>query len=208
MPNRRQEAQDCLILGHANPAEDSHSKEHGFHSNADHHISVWCWKQQPKWQVPVVLASFWLWGFLDRKISARYAAQYKPAPIQPNPKLTPSRDVSVLSCVLDPPANFSQQRAPSPATGPPNRNSTPPPNSGGPYSVRRFSYRASLLQRDDFYDQFMNDIWHGPFGQKTRLDSGDDTFSSRWVLKHGYTNAVQQMTATDVFRVPKRSGRA
>jgi hypothetical protein len=52
------------------------------------------------------------------------------------------------------------------------------------------------------------DIWHGPFGGRTRLDAGEDTFISRWVVRKGYNNSLQAMPETDALRVPKKTGRA
>lgn len=39
--------------------------------------------------------------------------------------------------------------------------------------------RADIVQDSEFIDACLHDVWHGPFGH-TRLDTGDDTFTSRW----------------------------
>lgn len=67
--------------------------------------------------------------------------------------------------------------------------------------------RADIVQDSEFIDAFLHDVWHGPFGH-TRLDTGDDTFTSRWVTAQGYVHVPQAMPETDVTRVPKRSVRA
>ncbi|KAK1756719.1 hypothetical protein QBC47DRAFT_341437 [Echria macrotheca] len=278
---------------------------------------------------PAILLAFWLWGYIDSKISARYSAQYKPYPIRQNPTYTPSRDVSVVSCMLNPEPLFISRLAswlrndPSevvlstraafvgkvqaaldscdfdtskvrivvapdslpgfrgqmvtglraarcpiiakvdghilwgdeylvhmlasfedPSVGAsggamtvfiaPERQN---PESVTPaevaatkmlfgaarccktdiFAAARFRwiiaggsvlYRAALVTSDAFVAGFMNDIWHSPFGRRTRLDTGDDTFISRWIARQGYINAAQQLPATDVSRVPKRSAHA
>lgn len=67
--------------------------------------------------------------------------------------------------------------------------------------------RTDIVQDADFIAAFLHDVWHGPFG-RTRLDTGDDTFTSRWVTAKRYVHVPQAMPETDVTRVPKRSVRA
>lgn len=277
---------------------------------------------------PAILVGFWIWGLIDRKISAKHASQYRPVPIAANPTFTPSRDVTVLCCTLAPeptflaclqswldnnplevllvtraahlsaveasltsgPYDISKVRilvAPDtlpgfrgqlthglrhcqgaliakvdghirwgptylphmvasfedPSVGasggdmgifidPARQN----PDSITPwevaaaknlfagrttkydvYAATKFRwiiaggsvlYRAEIVTSDEFQRAFLNDVWHRLWGGETRLDSGDDTFISRWVARKGYANAVQQMPETMVLRVPKRTGAA
>ncbi|KAK0753716.1 hypothetical protein B0T18DRAFT_484379 [Schizothecium vesticola] len=67
--------------------------------------------------------------------------------------------------------------------------------------------RTEIVHCADFLDAFLHDVWHGPFG-RTRLDTGDDTFTSRRLTAHGYIHVPQAMPETDVTRMPKRSVRA
>lgn len=69
-------------------------------------------------------------------------------------------------------------------------------------------YRTSIVTSEEFLYAFLNDVWHGPFGGRTRLDAGEDTFISRWMSGKGYINAWQAMPQTDVLRVPKQTFRA
>jgi hypothetical protein len=46
-------------------------------------------------------------------------------------------------------------------------------------------YRAEILQNKDFLHAFTNDYWRGK-----KLDVGDDTFISRWLLKHGKSQVL------------------
>ncbi|KAK3345904.1 hypothetical protein B0T25DRAFT_520442 [Lasiosphaeria hispida] len=39
--------------------------------------------------------------------------------------------------------------------------------------------RTAPVQRPAFTQAFLYDVWYGPFGRHTRLDTGDDTFLSR-----------------------------
>ncbi|KAK4447846.1 nucleotide-diphospho-sugar transferase [Podospora aff. communis PSN243] len=67
-------------------------------------------------------------------------------------------------------------------------------------------YRACLYQSSEFEDEFLNDYWHnfcGLFGGRTRLDSGEDNFISRWAVRKGFVCASQTLPETTVTRVPK-----
>ena len=287
---------------------------------------------------PAILVGFWLWGLVDRRISAQHASQYRPVPLSANPTFTPSRHVSVLCCTLNPEPTFltclrswlenhpleillvtraahlsavqtvlascpsdmdtsiirilvvpdgdtlpgfrgqlthgirhcrgsliakvdghvrwnpsyllhmvaSFEDSSVGASGgdmgifiDPSRQNpkdiTPwevaaAKNLFGArttkydvYAATKFRwiiaggsvlYRAEIAQSEEFQRAFLNDIWHTPrwlrlWGDgKTRLDSGDDTFISRWVARQGFVNAVQQLPETKVLRVPKRTGAA
>jgi hypothetical protein len=41
-------------------------------------------------------------GLIDNKITDYYESIYKPEPIMEDPKFIPSRDVSLILCMLDP----------------------------------------------------------------------------------------------------------
>lgn len=89
------------------------------------------------------------------------------------------------------------------------------PAAEGMYALTKFRWvlpggtimgRASIWRDPEFQHGFMNDIWHKPFGGTVRLDSGDDTFISRWTAAHGYVCASQTMPETLITRVPKSNG--
>ena len=54
-------------------------------------------------------------------------------------------------------------------------------------SGRTAAYRASILKDQSFLQSFTNDMWRG----KYRLDSGDDTFITRWLYSHGWGVQIQ-----------------
>lgn len=54
-------------------------------------------------------------------------------------------------------------------------------------SGRTAAYRACILKEPDFVDAFVNDYWIG----KYRLNSGDDKFLTRWLVKEGWSMYVQ-----------------
>ncbi|ORY59757.1 uncharacterized protein BCR38DRAFT_412751 [Pseudomassariella vexata] len=54
-----------------------------------------------------ILASFWLWGRLDRQIASTAHASYQPVPLSNNPSYKPNKDVSIITCALDPPSAFT-----------------------------------------------------------------------------------------------------
>lgn len=276
---------------------------------------------------PTVLAAFWVWGLLDKRVSDEYTSLYKPIPIPDKPTFT-THNVSVITPVLNPEPSFLQclegylandpleilvitrppyhqkvietinkawfstkkihiilandnmpgmrgqmatgfLQARGPIIAKVDSHIMWPPHylahllacfedahvgtAGGAFSTRieanrqnpssitpaevaatralhgRFrttkvdafvahrwrwivcgaSYlvRTDIVQDADFIDEFLDDVWHGPFGS-TRLDTGDDTFTSRWVTTQGYVHVPQAMPETDVTRVPKRSVRA
>ncbi|KAI9054622.1 hypothetical protein LZ554_001775 [Drepanopeziza brunnea f. sp. 'monogermtubi'] len=62
-------------------------------------------------------------------------------------------------------------------------------------------YRASVLQTPEFAHAYLNDYWRG-----VKLDVGEDTFISRWILKQDLIIAIQWMNETDVTRTVKRTG--
>lgn len=54
-------------------------------------------------------------------------------------------------------------------------------------SGRTAAYRASILKDKSFLQSFTNDMWRGKF----RLDSGDDTFITRWLYSQGWGVQIQ-----------------
>lgn len=60
-------------------------------------------------------------------------------------------------------------------------------------------WRADILNTKECMDAFLNDRWMG----KYRLDVGDDTFITRWVIAHGYYVAFQAMPETVIERAAK-----
>ncbi|KAE9366737.1 glycosyltransferase family 2 protein [Stipitochalara longipes BDJ] len=62
-------------------------------------------------------------------------------------------------------------------------------------------YRAHILKDPEFAKSFLNDFWNG-----MRLDVGNDTFISRWLLKHGWVIAIQWTKETRVWRTVKQTG--
>ena len=54
-------------------------------------------------------------------------------------------------------------------------------------SGRTAAYRASILRNKSFVRHFTNDLWRG----KYLLDSGDDTFITRWLFSHGWGIQIQ-----------------
>lgn len=54
-------------------------------------------------------------------------------------------------------------------------------------SGRTAAYRASILKDEAFVRQFTHDIWRG----QQLLDSGDDTFITRWLYSHGWRARIQ-----------------
>ena len=54
-------------------------------------------------------------------------------------------------------------------------------------SGRTAAYRASILKNKSFLQSFTNDLWRG----KYRLDSGDDTFITRWLYSQGWGIKIQ-----------------
>ena len=54
-------------------------------------------------------------------------------------------------------------------------------------SGRTAAYRAHILKSPEFLDAFVNDYWLGRF----LLDSGDDTFITRWLLGNGWKLRIQ-----------------
>lgn len=54
-------------------------------------------------------------------------------------------------------------------------------------SGRTAAYRASILKDKSFLQSFTNDMWRG----KYRLDSGDDTFITRWLYSQGWGVQIQ-----------------
>ena len=54
-------------------------------------------------------------------------------------------------------------------------------------SGRTAAYRASILKDQSFLQKFTNDMWRG----KYRLDSGDDTFITRWLYSQGWGVQIQ-----------------
>ncbi|TWU78437.1 hypothetical protein ED733_008852 [Metarhizium rileyi] len=65
-------------------------------------------------------------------------------------------------------------------------------------------FRAEILRDDRFLHGLTNDYWLGRF----KLDTGDDTFSSRWLQQHGWQIAIQSMPETQVSRTTVKTGRA
>ena len=47
-----------------------------------------------------------LWGLIDSKITDHYEFIYKPALIVQNPTFIPSRRISLIVCMLDPPSSY------------------------------------------------------------------------------------------------------
>jgi cellulose synthase/poly-beta-1,6-N-acetylglucosamine synthase-like glycosyltransferase len=73
-------------------------------------------------------------------------------------------------------------------------------------SGRTAAYHARLLQDGDFIEAFTGDDWRG----KHRLDSGDDTFITRWIQTRGWKAVLQTYPAADIvtsaFESPKFLG--
>jgi cellulose synthase/poly-beta-1,6-N-acetylglucosamine synthase-like glycosyltransferase len=60
-------------------------------------------------------------------------------------------------------------------------------------------WRADILNTKEYLDAFLNDRWMGRY----RLDVGDDTFTTRWVIAQGYFVAFQAMPETVIERAAK-----
>ncbi|KID68852.1 polysaccharide synthase, partial [Metarhizium hybridum] len=65
-------------------------------------------------------------------------------------------------------------------------------------------FRGEILRDARFLHGLTNDYWLGRF----KLDTGDDTFSSRWLQQHDWNIAIQAMPETRVSRTTVKSGRA
>ncbi|KAF8855410.1 hypothetical protein BDZ45DRAFT_595553, partial [Acephala macrosclerotiorum] len=61
-------------------------------------------------------------------------------------------------------------------------------------------YRATILQDPKFLNAYTNDYWLG-----RKLDCGEDTFVSRWLLKNNWVIATQWSKETTAWRTVKRS---
>ncbi|PBP16335.1 polysaccharide synthase [Diplocarpon rosae] len=62
-------------------------------------------------------------------------------------------------------------------------------------------YRAEILKDPGFASAYLGDTWRG-----VMLDVGEDTFISRWLLKHGWVIATQYKDETAVYRTVKQTG--
>ncbi|KJK94629.1 hypothetical protein H633G_01563 [Metarhizium anisopliae BRIP 53284] len=65
-------------------------------------------------------------------------------------------------------------------------------------------FRGEILRDARFLHGLTNDYWLRRF----KLDTGDDTFSSRWLQQHDWNIAIQAMPETRVSRTTVKSGRA
>ncbi|KAK8036448.1 glycosyltransferase family 2 protein [Apiospora marii] len=90
-----------------------------------------------------------------------------------------------------------------------NRN----PTQKIPYAKSRWCFilagttcliRPEIVQDPTYVDAFLNDFWRG----QHRLDVGDDTFTSRWLQRHGWTIAIQDTPSTTVLRTSRVETRA
>ena len=61
-------------------------------------------------------------------------------------------------------------------------------------SGRTAAYRASILKNESFLQSFTNDMWRG----KYRLDSGDDTFITRWLYSQGWSIQIQTSSMANI----------
>lgn len=61
-------------------------------------------------------------------------------------------------------------------------------------------YRARILKDPSFVECFLNESWNG-----VRLEIGDDTFITRWFLKHDWIIATQATEETRVWRTVKET---
>lgn len=61
-------------------------------------------------------------------------------------------------------------------------------------------FRARILKQRDFLEAYTNDYWGGK-----KLDVGDDTFISRWLLKNNWIIATQYSQETKVLKSVKRT---
>ncbi|KAK7941495.1 Polysaccharide synthase [Apiospora aurea] len=64
--------------------------------------------------------------------------------------------------------------------------------------------RPEIVQDPAYTNAFLNDFWRG----KVRLDVNDDTFTSRWLQRRGWTIAVQDTPNTTVLRTSRVETRA
>ncbi|KAK8879214.1 Glycosyltransferase family 2 [Apiospora arundinis] len=64
--------------------------------------------------------------------------------------------------------------------------------------------RPDIVQDPQYINAFLNDFWRG----RHRLDIGDDTFTSRWLQRHGWTIAIQDTPHTTVLRTSRVETRA
>ena len=62
-------------------------------------------------------------------------------------------------------------------------------------------YRAHILKDPSFAEGYLNDFWNG-----VKLDVGEDTFISRWLLKNDWVIAIQWTKETRVWRTVKQTG--
>lgn len=65
-------------------------------------------------------------------------------------------------------------------------------------------FRAEILKDPRFLHGLTKDYWLGRY----KLDTGDDTFSSRWLQQHDWKIAIQSMPATEVSRTTVKTGSA
>lgn len=63
-------------------------------------------------------------------------------------------------------------------------------------------FRGEILRDPRFQQELTNDYWLGRY----KLDTGDDTFSSRWLQQHNWNIAIQSMPETEVSRMIVKTG--
>lgn len=63
--------------------------------------------------------------------------------------------------------------------------------------------RAEIVKDPKFLEAFANDRWL-PFGGKQ--DVGDDAFLSRWIQKHDWIIAIQDVPGTTILRTARQDG--
>lgn len=70
-------------------------------------------------------------------------------------------------------------------------------------SGRTAGYRAEILQDPAFIHNFNNDLWRG----KYRLDSGDDTFITRWLFAKRWNVTIQAEPIAEIETVVANSSK-
>jgi cellulose synthase/poly-beta-1,6-N-acetylglucosamine synthase-like glycosyltransferase len=63
-------------------------------------------------------------------------------------------------------------------------------------------FRGEILRDMQFLHDLTNDYWLGRY----KLDTGDDTFISRWLQQHDWKIAIQCMPETEVSRTTVKTG--
>ncbi|ORY01102.1 hypothetical protein K493DRAFT_298565 [Basidiobolus meristosporus CBS 931.73] len=70
-------------------------------------------------------------------------------------------------------------------------------------SGRTAAYRTSILKDPAFIHNFTNDFWLG----KYQLNSGDDKFLTRWMVRHGWNTYVQVCPEAELLSTFKNNWR-